>query len=531
MPIPGPGRETDRVRSVSDQPIAAIDVGTNSVHLVVARPTPLGPLEILARDKVKVRLGSGGRDMKTLDPDAVERAVEAIGHFAGIAEAHGAQVVAVATSAVRESDDPQAFLDLVERTTGVTVDVIAGAEEARLIHLGAISAVPAGPDNHLVIDIGGGSTEIIVGRGTEPILTRSLKLGHIRLTDRFLPGGIIEDGAVKKLRKYVKSFLAPTVTEFVALGHETAIGCSGTIENIAAIAARLDGRSIRTVDNLVLTRDGIETVVDDLVTRHLPADRESVPGLDPARADVIVAGAILLRQLFKALKISEMIVSPNALREGVVLDRLSRRTGDRGALHHLSDLRHRSVMAVAARYDEDIAHAQHATDLALALFDETVSIHGLGESERQMLEAAGLLHNVGNFVAHAAHHKHSYYLIRHSEQLLGFTEHELELMALVARYHRKSAPRSSHDEYARLSFDDQHAVEVLAGLLRVGIGLDRTYRRAVTGVHADIDDDRIVVHLDVPDDVDVELELYTARERSSLLARALDRRLRIDVAS
>lgn len=519
------------VRPVNDRPIAAIDVGTNSVHLVVARPTPLGPLEILARQKVKVRLGSGGRDMKTLDPDAVDRAAEAIGHFAGIAAAHDAQVVAVATSAVRESDDPQAFLDTIERETGVVVDVIAGAEEARLIHLGAISAVPGGTANHLVIDIGGGSTEIIVGTGTTPILTRSLKLGHIRLTDRFLPGGIIEEGAVKKLRKHVKSFLAPTAAEFVALGHETAIGCSGTIENVAAIAARLEGRTIRTVDNLVLSRDGIEAVVDDLVSRHHPDDRRSVPGLDPNRADVIVAGAILLRQLFRSLKIDEMVVSPNALREGVVLDRLNRRSGDTTALHHLSDLRRRSVLAVAARYEEDLAHAEHATDLALALFDETASLHGLGENDRQLLEAAGFLHNVGLFIAHAAHHKHSYYLIRNSEQLLGFTEHELELMALVARYHRKSAPRPSHREFGRLSARDQRAVEVLAGLLRVGIGLDRTYRRSVTAVHAEIGEDAITIGLEVEAGADVDLELYTARERASLLANALDRRLRIDIAS
>ncbi|MDW3218080.1 MAG: Ppx/GppA phosphatase family protein [Acidimicrobiales bacterium] len=515
---------------MNEQTIAAIDVGTNSVHLVVARPTPHGPLDILAREKVSVRLGSGGSDMKQLDPAAVERAVEAIGYFAGIAAAYGAHTVAVATSAVRESENPGLFLDAVREATGVVVDVIPGAEEARLIHLGAISAVPAGPTNHLIIDIGGGSTELILGSGTEPILTRSLKLGHVRLTDRFLPGGVIEDGAVKKLRKYLKSFLAPTAAEFVAIGHDTAIGCSGTIENVAAIAARLGGHKIRTIDNLVLTRDGLEAVVDDLVSRHRPADREPVPGLDPARADVIVAGAVLLRQLFKSLEISEMIVSPNALREGVVLDHVSRRAGDTRALHHLSDLRHRSVMGVAERYEEDLTHAEHATDLALQLFDRTAVIHDLGEAERQVLEAAGLLHNVGRFIAHAAHHKHSYYLIRHSEQLLGFTEHELEMVALVARYHRKSAPRSSHAEFARLSAPDRRTVKVLAGLLRVGIGLDRSYRRAVTAARADIDDEQVRITLDVEPGADAELELYAARERSPLLADALGRAVSIDVA-
>lgn len=509
-----------------DRPLAAIDVGTNSVHMVIARPTPLGPIDVIARDRERVRLGSGERDMKQLDPEAVDRAVDAIDRFARIAEAHDAELVAVATSAVRESSDPAAFLEQVRSRTGVRLEVIAGVEEARLIHLGAISGVDVGTDQHLVIDIGGGSTEIVVGRETTPLLVRSLKLGHIRLTDGYIEDGVVREGAVKKLRTHLKSFLAPVATDVTALGHDVAIGCSGTIETIASMAARIEGRTVRTVDNLVVTRDGVDAVVDELVSRVRPEDRQDLPGLDPARADVIVAGAILLRQLFRAFRIQEMIVSPNALREGVVLDRLSRRTPDRTTLHHLSDLRRQSVYAVAERYDEDIAHAQHATDLALQLFDETAGLHGYGEAERAVLEAAGMLHNVGRFIAHAAHHKHSYYLIRHSEQLLGFTEQELELTALVARYHRKSEPRPRHVEYAALGEDDQKIVCVLAGMLRVGIGLDRTYRRVVRAVHVSIGDDELDIGLELDPEGDAELELFTAKQRAGLLASSLERTVR-----
>lgn len=509
--------------SAADRPLAAIDVGTNSVHLVIARATPHGPLDVLARDKEKVRLGSGGRDMKSLDPDAVERAIAAIDRFAQIAAGYEAEVVAVATSAVRESDDPRAFLRAVRQQTGVRIEVIAGVEEARLIHLGALSAVPAGSANHLVIDIGGGSTEVVIGRETEPLLVRSMKLGHVRLTDRYLPDGVIGEGAVKQLKSYLKSFLSPTANEVKALGHETAIGCSGTIETVAMMAARLEGRTVRTVDNLVLSRNGLDEVVRELIARPEPSDRVGLAGLDEVRADVIVAGSILLRQLFRAFEIEEMVVSSNALREGVVLDRISRRAGATGALHHLSDLRRRSVLAVAHRYDEDVAHAEHATDLALGLFDETAAIHGLGEPERQILEAAGVLHNVGRFIAHAAHHKHSYYLIRNSEQLVGFSEQELELIALVARYHRKSEPRPRHVEFAALSDSDQHRVRVLAGLLRVGIGLDRTYRRVVETASAEITDDRVKIVLSVRSGESAELEVFAAEERVPLLARSLDR--------
>jgi exopolyphosphatase/guanosine-5'-triphosphate,3'-diphosphate pyrophosphatase len=510
---------------VDERPLAAIDVGTNSVHLVIARATPLGPIDVLAREKEKVRLGSGERDMKSLDPEAVERTVAAIDRFAQIATAYDAELVAVATSAVRESDDPRAFLDKVRQATGVRIEVIAGVEEARLIQLGALSAVAAGTGNHLVIDIGGGSTEVVVGRETEPLLLRSMKMGHIRLTDGFMPGGVIEPGSVKRLKSFVKSFLSPVAIEVRELGHDLAIGCSGTIETVAAIAARLDGRAVRTVDNLVLTRAAVDAAVEALVARPRPEDRIGLPGLDDARADVIVAGSLLLQQLFRAFRIKEMVVSPHALREGVVLDRINRRDGVRGALHHLSDLRRRSVLAVAHRYDEDVAHAEHATDLALALFDQTASIHELGEPERQILEAAGVLHNVGRFIAHAAHHKHSYYLIRHSEQLLGFTEQELELIALVARYHRKSMPRGRHAEYSALSEPDQQRVRVLAGLLRVGIGLDRTYQRVVQEVDVDIAEASVEIALQVAPDAGADLEVFAAEERAGLLALALEREI------
>ena len=507
----------------TERPLAAIDVGTNSVHLVIARSTPLGPLDVLARDREKVRLGSGDGDMKSLDPDAVERAVAAIDRFAQIAAGYDAELVAVATSAVRESSDPRAFLKEVRRKTGVRLEVIAGVEEARLIHLGALSAVAVGTGTHLVIDIGGGSTEVVVGREAEPLLVRSLKLGHIRLTDGFLPGGVVGEESVRRLRSYLKSFLATVANEVAALGHDVAIGCSGTIETVATMAARMDGRAVRTVDNLVLTRDGLTAVVDELIARPQPEDRLDLPGLDQARADVIVAGALLLQQLFRAFGIAEMIVSPTALREGVVLDRLRRRTGERGVLHHLPDLRRRSVLAVAHRFDEDVVHAEHATDLALGLFDETASIHGLGEPEREILEAAGVLHNVGRFIAHAAHHKHSYYLIRTSEQLLGFTEQELELIALVARYHRRSEPRPRHLEFAALPEVDQHTVRVLAGLLRVGIGLDRSYRRVVRRVEATITDERLEIGLHVVDGESAELEIFAAEERVGLLSASLER--------
>ncbi len=510
--------------------LAAIDVGTNSVHMVIARPVAGGTPEVLARERVPVRLGTGGEDMKRLMPDAVERAVAALVEFRHIADAHDADVVAVATSAVREADNQGEFLRRVHDAARIPVEIVSGTEEARLIHLGAMSAVPIAGRPHLVIDIGGGSTELIAGDHTPATLARSLKLGHIRLTDRFFGGGVIADGAVKACRRHIKSFVAPVARQVRSIGFDVAVGCSGTIAALAWLCASRRGETLRTVANATIERAVLDDVVADLIRRPTPQDRASVPGLDPARRDVIVAGAILLRQLFKALGIESLVVSTGALREGVLLDRFNRRDRSRDdGLHHLSDLRRSSVLALARSYHEDLIHAEHATDLALELFDETEAAHGLTIADSELLEAAGLLHNIGRFVASSSHHKHSYYLIRNSERLAGFTASELELIALVARYHRKRQPVASHREYMALSKPERRRVRVLAGLLRVGIALDRTYRRAVQQVHASVTEGAVTIDVEIAAGTDVDIELFTARRSADLLSEALGRRVEFSV--
>ncbi len=555
------------------RPIAAIDVGTNSVHVVVARPVKGGTPEILAREKEPVRLGEGSQDtagtgngpagssdLKRLDPDAIERAISALDRFRRLAEAFDAEVVAVATSAVREADNRDEFLQRALQEAGVAVEVISGVEEARLIHLGAIGSVPAAGRRHLVIDIGGGSTEIAIGSGTTPLFMRSLKLGHIRLTDRFFPAGAVSSGRVKACRHWVKSLIAPVAHQVAALGDgeappfDLAIGCSGTIQNLALMSAARAGVTARTADNLTLARKDLDALADDLRARPKPADRADMEGLDPHRSDVIVAGAIILRQLFRALRIETMTVSSGALREGVVLDRVQRRAPNVDPLHHLSDLRRFSVISAARRFEEDLTHEQHTTDLALGLFDQTAGLHGAGEFERDILEAAGMLHNVGRFVSHAAHHKHSYYLIRNSEHLAGFTENEVELIAQVGRYHRRSEPSRDHPEFAALSAEDRSRVRLLGGILRVACALDCTYRQAVLRVDAglgspaedpgpgeaadpgdaaseDAAGSELVITAVAEPDADTELELYTASQRAGLLARALGCELRFATAA
>jgi exopolyphosphatase / guanosine-5'-triphosphate,3'-diphosphate pyrophosphatase len=507
---------------------AAIDIGTNSVHLLVARSTPSQRFEVLAQEKEVVRLGHGTGDMTELAPDAIDRGIAALRRFRQVADIWDADVTAVATSAVREAENHQVFLQRARAEADTEVEIISGVEEARLIHVGVLHALPVYDQQLLVIDIGGGSTELLVGLRAEVIDARSLKLGAIRLTERFFRDEVLDRRQVKACRRYVRAFLEPTAKELGRHGFEVAAGSSGTIETLAAMTvARRRGDPGRSINNVTVTAEELGDVIESLVAAPTAAERAKLPGMDVRRADIIVAGAVILEQVMASMGIDELRISTFALREGVLLDRL-RHLGD-ASLHHLSDLRRASVLHVADALDPDREHSEHLTHLALRLYDDTRDIHGLDDDYRELLEAAGLLHNVGLFINHSAHHKHSYYVIRNSEQLLGFTDHEIELIALIARYHRKSEPKLKHPEFAQLDDDERRAVAVLAGILRVAIGLDRTHSLVIHDVatHIDPDSDTLVIEATPLPDSEPSLEVYSAGERKDLLADALG--LSIDI--
>jgi len=501
-------------------PIAALDIGTNSFHLVVAQPTGHNRFEVIDREKEMVRLGSGSGDMKRLEPDAVDRGVAALKRFRQIAESAGASLHAVATSAVREADNRDEFLRRARKEAGVDVDVVSGAEEARLIHVGVLQAVSGLDRRHLLIDIGGGSTEFVIGEGSGVLEALSLKLGAIRLTERFLRREPLRKKDVAECRRYVRAYLTHPVRGARDLGFEVAVGSSGTIANLAEMVhAARGGEPLRTISNFIFSADELTEVVDRLAKAPTVADRLELAGLDPKRADIILGGAIILEQAFVELEIAEMTVSDYALREGVLLDALRRR--ERSSLGHLEDLRRQSVLHLAAICPGEGSHSEHTTRLALQLFEATRPWHGLADECEEWLEAAGLLANVGLFVSHDRHHLHSYYVIRHSDMLVGFTDREIEVIAQVARYHRKSAPRPRHPEFARLDPSDQDTVRTLAGILRIAVALDRTRAGLI---------DKVAVRSEADDEIevvvtaggrDIGLELYTAESRTSLLEEAL----------
>ncbi len=524
-PAPPPAGATERSGSsratATAAAIAAVDIGTNSFHLVVAQPTSDHRFEVIDREKEMVRLGSGSGDMKRLEPDAVERGVATLKRFRQIAESAGASLHAVATSAVREADNRDEFLRRARTEAGVEVDVVSGAEEARLIHMGVLQAVSGLDRRHLLIDIGGGSTEFVIGEGPRVLEALSLKLGAIRLTERFLRREPLRKKDLAECRRYVRAYLTHPVRNARNLGFEVAVGSSGTIANLAEMVhAGRGGAPLKTISNFTFSRAELTAVMDALAQAPTAADRVGLPGLDPKRADIILGGAIILEQAFVELGIEEMTVSDHALREGVLLDILQRR--GRTSVGHLEDLRRQSVLHLAAICPGEHSHSEHSTRLALQLFEAARPWHGLGDQCEEWLEAAGLLANVGLFVSHDRHHLHSYYVIRHSDLLVGFTDHEIELIAQVARYHRKSSPRPRHAEFARLASSDQATVRTLAGILRVAIALDRTRAGVIDKV-----DLRAAAAAGEVEVVlfggghDMSLERYTAEARRSLLEEAL----------
>jgi exopolyphosphatase/guanosine-5'-triphosphate,3'-diphosphate pyrophosphatase len=500
---------------------AAIDIGTNSIHIVIARLGPGGRLDILTREKESVRLGHGSGDMDRLEPAAMDRGIATLTRFRHLADNFDARVRAVATSAVREAANREEFLRRAREEAGIEVEVISGVEEARLIHLGVLQAVPVFDRQHLTVDIGGGSTEFVVAKADDVHVARSVKLGAIRLTDRFFPGGQTRGRNVRECRAYIDAYLAPLAHEIEPWGFDVAVGSSGTINAVAAMIEHARGRDAsRGVNNVSFTRSELADLVVALVAARTPETRlETVPGLDPRRADIIVGGAILLEEIFTTLGITTMTVSEYALREGALLD-LAREQHD-DAFHHLSDIRRQGVQRVIELFERDRPHVEHSTDLALRLFDGTRAIHGLGTEERDLLEAGGYLHNVGLFISHSAHHKHSYYVIRNSDQLVGFTDHEVEIMALVARYHRKSVPSARHGEFAALNERDRRIVTLLASLLRVGIALDRTHSHVVRDLSCAVEDGVLATTLHLRPGADATLELYTAEQRKDLLEATL----------
>ena len=498
--------------------LAAIDVGTNSIKLLVASVDESGVLEVLSREKSPVRLGSETLATGRLSPEAIEAGVLAIEQFLRSVEAQEAELVrAVATCAVREAANSQEFLDAVRRRTGVEVDVISGEEEARLIHLAARSEFSSRLDPIFVVDIGGGSTEFVVSDGARVLLTESLPLGAVRLAGlvRDDPPSDRDRKAVKRAIRAVAKRAAEAVRK---TAFKTCVGSAGTIQSLSLVhEAAVLGREPIPSGHRTLTRGGLKKV-NRILRKTTQKEKLRVPGLDPRRRDIAAPGGILLAWILKRTGADGIVVGDRGLREGIILDHAARhgqrRVGDR-------DVRARSVDRLLRRANAEVLHATHVGRLALELFDQTHALHQLTAAEREWLQYAALLHDVGCSVGFSRHQQHSYYLITHGD-LTGFSAEEIEVIASVARYHKGKGPRGSHENWKRLDPYLRPVVEKLSALLRIADALDRSHRQLVTDLVCRVRPRRI--ELDAIARGDCEAELEAARRKANLLERVFDRK-------
>lgn len=461
--------------------IAAIDLGTNSFHMVIAKVSKNGSINIVAREKEMVRLGSSGKDMKYLQEDAIERGIRTLYSFVKIAESHNAIVRAVATSAIREALNKDAFIKKVKNELGFDIEVVSGVEEGRLIYLGAIHAVPKYNKKILLIDIGGGSTETIIGVNEDIEFIHSEKIGAIRLTKLFFDSDKYSKNNIINAGKFIKGEWAPELNQIKNIGFNVVVGTSGTIQSLALMTlAKKNVNVPELLNGVKVSASDILEIINIIKKCKSKEDILKIPGIDPKRADIILGGSIIFETILNELQIEEIYLSPYALREGIVYDTFEKQTTTK-AHQHIVNLRYETIKNLALRYGIFDEHSHFVTRISLKLFDNLCEIHKLGTYERGLLEASSILHDIGYWISHDQHHKHSYYIITHSE-LPGFTNDEAELIGLIARYHRKSHPKLKHPEFSKLDSKTQYIIKVLSGILRIAEGIDRRQKQNISDI-------------------------------------------------
>lgn len=449
--------------------IGAIDVGTNAVRLKLARVLRDGSFEPLHQERDPIRPGEGVWETGAMLDDNVEALVECMASYAAMCRRfHVGHVRAVATSALREAKNREHVVERVRDEAGIELEVVSGQEEARLIALGVLRGMPAG-SRSLLIDVGGGSTEIAVARGEEPLELWSVPLGAVRLTSMFSTADEVSRERLADLRQFAQRVVAEVLPRKVRNAPRHALGSSGTVRAVCNLAAR--------VGSARATRDSLSAAVEELVTLGPGGRRKR---FEAQRAEVIVAGAAILEAIVHHLDLETLTAVDGGLKEGLLVD-LVRRSRQRRSDPLLSE----AVIAAGRRFAFDEAHALHTRDVALALFDQLDRVHQLPPDARLILEVAAVLHDVGHVVSRSRHHKHSLYLIQNMD-LPGLSDHERDLAGIVARFHRRTPPRPDHQLLEHLPAVEVRLVRKLATLLRVADATDRGRQQSVAGIEVTI---------------------------------------------
>lgn len=499
--------------------VAVIDIGSNSIRGVVAEVALDGSHRVIDDERFQTRLGAGLTDTGAIASDRIAASIEALGTLLAVAESRGATTVrAVATAAVRTASNSDEFLSLVRERLGLDIEIVDGETEGHLAFASAAANFDL-PDPACVLDIGGGSLEVVFALGGQITAVHSLPLGAVRLlaglpADEDPPSA----GALKRLRAEVRLALASEFGD-TAPQIQTVIGSGGTITSLVGVAAADRGQTPVTLQGAEVSASEVAEISARLAAMRSAA-RARVPGLASYRADTAVPGSVVVTELMHLLGAERLVANQKGLREGILLDTIARLGRDSAPV---------PLRDVALRFGErcrfDVDHSAHVTGHALQIFDALAPGRPLLDARaRELLEVAAILHDVGYFIGHDKHHRHSWHLLIHAP-LAGLTAREVAIVAAIARYHRGSLPKTSHEAWTRIAEQDRDLVRLLAGIVRIADGLDRSQTGRVTSVSLESGPNVLTVVAHGADDLAVEL--YGADAKSELLARSLGTRIEI----
>ncbi|HEV2202597.1 MAG TPA: Ppx/GppA phosphatase family protein [Bryobacteraceae bacterium] len=480
---------------------AAIDIGSNSIRMLAAEVDPAGGMITLAAERQVVRLGTGVfRDGRLSEP-SMGLACEALEAMAAkYRKLDLLAVRAVGTAALRDAANQPEFLARASTILGTAVEIISGLEEARLVHLGVQSQWPHPEQRILIVDIGGGSAEIILGESGHIVDSFSKPLGAVRLTELFLKSDPPDPRELARLQNYIRERIAGPATRFGASKIDRMIATSSTAAAIVCAVNRVRRSKRDRADRLPATGPQIRRLYREVTAADL-TKRRTIIGIGPRRAEIIVAGVAVLNEFIENFRLPRLYYSTAGVREGIIADLANRRVGLAQA--RLDPDRRRVVQALSRRYGISAPHTRKVAWLAVTIFERLRSLHGLPPVHGQLLEAAAYLYNIGHFVNESRHHKHSLYLVANSD-LAGFSEWERTVIANLCRYHRKSMPQPAHLEFQALDAEGRRAVVLLAPLLRLALALDQSQDQRVEDVHVLTQDKTVEIYLRSSQDLDVE---------------------------
>jgi len=513
----------ERTPSEGRERLGALDVGSISIRLLIAEYDPAAGIIVIDEVRDSPRLAQGLATTGRLDHDAVERAMQALARMRDVAERRGvSRLSAVATAAVREAENGAAFVERVQAELGIPLRIIDAETEAALSYRSVAHHFTLTDARTIVADIGGGSLELIGAVDGLVELTTSLPLGAVRLTELHLDGGRDTLRGVRKLRAHVRKKLRKGMDDR-AWSKSRLIGSGGTFTSLARMAlARRGGPMPETVHGETVSTAEVEHLLEWLTTKS-PEQRRAVAGLSPQRADIILAGLAVTAELLDLLDARAITVSAFGLRDGLLLEMAGAGTDRRRDPLRL-------VREFAERCQSDRRHVERVRHLSLLLFDQLAPVLEPGPGERELLEAAAVVHDVGQLVSYRRHHHHSFQLIMHADRL-HFPARERLIVALLSRYHRKSGPSRGDEDYASLTPEDRALVRRLSGILRVADGLDRGHTAIVESLTTAVTDDQLIVSV-VPRfaGADLALECWGATRKADVLAKALRRDVEIRTA-